>query len=100
MNRIRAIHPIRRSAVVLAGLAGALLAFSAVSPAAFAYVLPPHGGSGGTAGPPPVHTIITGGMPGWQITLIAAGAAVFAATIAVVLDRARTARRHLTAPTA
>ena len=95
MNRIRTIRTIWRSAVILAGLAGALLAFSAVSPAAFAYRLPPHGGLGGTAGPPPVHTLITGGMPGWQVTLIAAGAAVLAAAGAVRLDRARTARRHL-----
>jgi hypothetical protein len=39
-------------------------------------------------------------MPGWQITLIAAGAAVLAAAAAVLLDRARAARRHQTAPSA
>jgi hypothetical protein len=39
-------------------------------------------------------------MPGGQITLIAATAAVLAAAVAVILDRARAARRHLTAPTA
>jgi hypothetical protein len=33
-------------------------------------------------------------MPGWQITLIALGAALLAATAAVILDRARTARRR------
>jgi hypothetical protein len=33
-------------------------------------------------------------MPGWQITLIA----VLAAVIAVAADRARVARRRLTAP--
>ena len=32
------------------------------------------------------------GMPGWQITLIAIAAARFAATAAVLLDRARMAR--------
>jgi hypothetical protein len=32
-------------------------------------------------------------MPGWQIALIAAGAALFAAALAVLTDRARTARR-------
>jgi hypothetical protein len=36
---------------------------------------------------------MTGGMPGWQITLIAVAAALAAATAAVVLDRARTSRR-------
>jgi len=34
------------------------------------------------------------GMPGWQITLIALGAALAAAVVAVLLDRARAARRH------
>jgi len=37
---------------------------------------------------------------GWQITLKAAGAAILAAPAAVILDRARTARRHLTTPSA
>jgi len=32
-------------------------------------------------------------MPGWQITLIAVGAALVAATVAVVLDRALAARK-------
>jgi hypothetical protein len=33
-------------------------------------------------------------MPGWQIVLIAVGAALLAATVAVLLDRARSARRN------
>ena len=41
----------------------------------------------------PVHTVVIGGMPGWQIALIAAGAALAAAAVAVLLDRAWTARR-------
>jgi hypothetical protein len=45
-----------------------------------------------------VHVIVTGGMPGWQITLVAAAAALLAAVLAVFLDRARAARRHLSAP--
>jgi hypothetical protein len=39
-------------------------------------------------------------MPGWQITLIAVGAAVVAAAIAVLLDRARATRRQATATAA
>lgn len=94
------IYPIRRLAGIVAGLAGALLAFTAASPAAFAEHVPPAGGHGGPVqAPPQVHTIITGGMPGWQITLIAVAAAVAAAIVAVFLDRALAARRHLTAPT-
>ncbi|HJY58959.1 MAG TPA: hypothetical protein VJ418_21490 [Streptosporangiaceae bacterium] len=37
--------------------------------------------------------VVTGGMPGWQITQIALGAALVAAVIAVLLNRTRTARR-------
>ena len=36
-------------------------------------------------------------LPGWQIALIAFGAALVAAVTAVLLDRARLARRHVTA---
>jgi hypothetical protein len=43
--------------------------------------------------PPQVHTVVVGGMPSWQITLIAAGAALAAATVAVLVDRARAARK-------
>ena len=75
MNPIRLARLIRRVAVILAGLTGSLLALSTRSPATFAYVLPPHP-TGGTVGPPPVHTIVTGGMPGWQITLIAVAVAI------------------------
>ena len=37
--------------------------------------------------------MVVGGMPGWQITLIAIGAALLAATAAVLADRARAGRR-------
>jgi hypothetical protein len=35
-------------------------------------------------------------MPGWQITLITVGAALVAATTAVLFDQARAARRQVT----
>jgi hypothetical protein len=37
--------------------------------------------------------VVAGGMPGWQIALIALGAALLAATTAVLADRAWAARR-------
>jgi hypothetical protein len=40
-----------------------------------------------------VRVITAGGMPGWQITVIAVAAALVTATAAVVLDRARASRR-------
>jgi len=39
-----------------------------------------------------VHTVITGGMPGWQITLIVAAAGALAAALAVLANRKRAAR--------
>lgn len=86
MNRIR------RLAGVLVGLAGTMLAFSAAAPAAFAREVPPPGGVGTVPAPPVVHTVVVGGMPGWQIALIAAGAALVAATAAVLFERARAGR--------
>jgi len=56
---------------------------------------PTAGGGAGAAptAPPQVHTVVIGGIPGWQITLIAAGAALAGAALAVLLDRARAARK-------
>jgi len=93
------IQHIRRFAAVVAGLAAALVAFGATP--AFAALPPGHGGAVGKQvplppGAPPVqiHTIVTGGTPGWVIALIAVGAALLAATVAVLVDRARSARRR------
>ncbi len=85
MNRIRSI------ACIPAGLAATLLAFSATAPAALATLPPPGGATGG--GPATVRVIAGGGMPGWQITLIAVAAALTGAAVAVLLDRARATRR-------
>jgi hypothetical protein len=116
MNRF---HTIGRLAVILAGLAGSLLAFIAgPGPAAFAAPLggDPHGHPGmpygypALASPPPgppgwnkhlplpvhAHTLATGGMPGWQIALIVAGAALLGAALAVLVYRTRTVRRRVT----
>ena len=90
------IQHLRRFAAVVAGLAAALVAFGATP--AFASLPPGHGGPAGhavPAGPPVtlVWTWTTGGTPGWVIALIALGAALLAATVAVLADRARSARR-------
>jgi hypothetical protein len=85
---------IRRIFTALATLTGALLALAAAAPAALAVRVPPPGDTSGTVQPPQVHTVVAGGMPGWQIALIAAGAALVAAVLAVIADRARAARRR------
>src|SRR5262245_28171055 len=115
------IRYLRRVAGVLAGLACAWLGLAVAAPAAFA-AGPPIPGPAGYITPPaeppsirekppplppghvhqpvhqapaqaPVHTVVVGGMPGWQIALIAAGAALLAAIAAVIVYRAWTARR-------
>jgi hypothetical protein len=89
------MNPIRRIRRIAGALAFACLVLAVAAPAAFARVVPPSGGFGGVTTPAQplaqVHTVIVGGMAGWQIALIAVGAALVAATIAVLLDRARTA---------
>jgi hypothetical protein len=85
---------IHRILTGLATLAGALLAFTAAAPAALAIRVPPPGGTAGQVqAPPHEHTIIVGGMPGWQIALIAAGTALAAAAGAILVDRAWAARK-------
>ena len=113
MNPIRYL---RRLAAAVAGLACAWLGLAVAAPAAFAAVRvpPPVAGSPGITvlhNPPgwnkhppvppvhqpvhvPVQTVVVGGMPGWQIALIAIGAALLAATAALLAYRAWTARRH------
>jgi hypothetical protein len=103
MNPIRHL---RRLAAALAGLAGALLASAATAPAALA-ASPPPPPPGWNKHPPmpreyvfgpvvkvPGRTVVIGGMPGWQITLIAIGAALLAATVAVLAYRAWAARQR------
>ena len=91
-------HLGRLAAVLAAAICG-LLASTAVIPAAFARVVPPPGGQ---YGPAPIRQVpattvrvitTTGAMAGWQIALIGLGAALVAAAAAVLVDRARAARR-------
>ena len=118
MNRI---HRIRRSVRVLAGLfAGALAALAVgVTAALVTSASPPPspvgrrfmlitirpgpelpGGTAASPFPAPAHPAVSGGMPGWQITLIAIGAALLIAAVALLLDRAWTTRRRPTATVA
>jgi hypothetical protein len=99
MNRI---HRLRRVAVALALT---WLGLAVAAPAAFARIIPAPGGMGsvpasaGLATVPSsgaitvTRTVVVGGMPGWQIALIAAGAALLAAALAVLADRALAAHR-------
>jgi hypothetical protein len=83
------MNPIQHCLAILVGLSGTLLIITAAAPAALAVPPPPRPAQT----PVRVHTLITGGMPGWQITLIAVGAALLAALLAVLADRMRATRR-------
>jgi hypothetical protein len=84
---------IRRITVMLTGLTGGALALGAAASPALAVPPPPKPGGTTVVPPPAIHTVVIGGMPGWQITLIAVGAALLAAALAVLADRMRAARR-------
>ncbi len=98
------IHFVRRTASVVLAICSGLLSFALFAPSAFALipgyepslartqpaVSQPH--------PTVAHAVVTTGMAGWLITLIAVGAALLAATVAVFVDRARAAHRRLPAP--
>ena len=99
----RETHPptaarLHRITAVLAAVTGALLAWAAAVPAASAAIIPVPDGAYGPAPAATVRVIAAGGMPGWQITLIAVVAALAAAAAAIFLDRAR-ARRQTLSPT-
>lgn len=93
------VKNLSRLGVVLTTLGVIALAFAGRASAAPAMV-PRSGGSAEGNGhipstPPAVHTVVVGGMPGWQIAAIAIVAALVAAVAAVLLDRSRSVRRRM-----
>ncbi len=90
-----------RLGALLAILGGIVAAFAGTASASTGMIprpAPDGGVTGPYAGPslpPVVRTVVVGGMPGWQIALIAIVTALVAAIAAVLLDRARSARRQL-----
>jgi hypothetical protein len=68
------------------GLAATAIAFLAGTPAALAVNAPPPGGGSG-APPVVVNPASAGGMPGWQIVLIAAGSALLASALTLLAVR-------------
>ena len=98
------IKNLSRLGAVLASLA--IIAVSLASSASASTSMFPEPGSDGGTGPvtpapvTEVHTVIVGGMPGWQIALIAVVAALFTAIAAVLVERSRTARRRAPRPLA
>jgi len=80
---------------LLAGLGVLVAALVATAGGALAAQVPASNGGGFVYYQPPVVVQAAGGMPGWQIALIAVGAALVAAVLAVLADRAWFARGRL-----
>jgi hypothetical protein len=96
MNRC---HARGHLAVILAGLAGAVLAFAAAVPAALASTSPRRAGLLSWADPPlppgwnkhpqlpdpaRIHAALAGGIPGWQLTLMAVTIVLLVATLVAI----------------
>jgi len=100
---MRTIKSLSRLGVVLASLAVVAVSLAS-SASASTTMIPVGGGSGAPAtdtGPVTVvHTVVVGGMPGWQIALIAVVAALVTAFAAVLAERTRMARRRPARPLA
>jgi len=101
---MRTIKSLSRLGVVLTSLA--VVAVSLASSASASTTMIPVGGGSGdapatdTAPVTVVHTVVVGGMPGWQIALIAVVAALVTAFAAVLAERTRMARRRPARPLA
>jgi hypothetical protein len=97
---MNAIHAIRHSAAILAGLVtAALFAAIGAAPAAFAADLPNPGAHPRHPFPfpPYTHATVVGAPPAGQIALIFGCAVLVAAAIAAaMLGRARAAQRRVT----
>ena len=90
------LHRHIRRLAAAAALAGALLVSTAAAPTALAKpgppwpwqlnhpLLPPRHWTWPVS-TVPAHAVVTGGLPGWQIALVAAAAALAAAAVAVLL---------------
>jgi len=98
---MRIIKSLSRLGVLLTTLG--VVALGLVGRASAASAMVPRSGGGGAEGnghlpispPPEIHTVVVGGMPGWQIAAIAIVAALAAAVAAVLLDRSRRAVRRV-----
>ena len=95
------IKSLSRLGVLLTTLG--VVAIGLVGRASAASAMVPRSGGGGAEGnghlpispPPEIHTVVVGGMPGWQIAAIAIVAALAAAVAAVLLDRSRRSVRRV-----
>ena len=97
MNHVRFI---RRAMSFTAAVGVTMLGFVLFAPSAFALVVRPIGDGPSSVvaaptAPATSHDVVQSGMAGWEIVLIALGAALLTATVAVFADRAFGSNRKL-----
>ena len=97
---MKSVNFARRATSVGIAMASSLLGFLLFTPSAFGLVIRPalDGPSSVVvphASPAVTRVVVTGGMAGWEITVIAIGAALLTALVAVLADRTRTAHRNM-----
>jgi hypothetical protein len=88
-------NTVSRAAIVVAALVSTVVGAVLFASSASA-VIPASGGASPIGSsqlrPVVVHTLVTAGMSGWQVALIAAGAALLAAVAVSLTGRARARR--------
>ena len=90
-RRVSTLRQLRRSLGVITSLLVGAVGLIAAAPSAFAMRLAPPTGPVGAS--TPTATVVHSGMLGWQITLIAVGAAVVSAFATAFLLRMGSGRR-------
>ncbi len=89
----------RRAVGLVIAATVSLLSLGAGAPA-FAMTVAPGGGGTGRLAIPPAPASVSVGVATWQVALIAAGAALLGAAVALLARRLRPVRRPVTAPAA
>jgi hypothetical protein len=84
----------RQLGALLIAVGGLMGAIAGIGPAALAQIPPDPGAGTGPAAQvaPVIHVTVAGGLPGWQVAIIAITAAVVTSVGAVLIDRARAGR--------
>ncbi len=92
------IRGARQTARVAIAIFSTLIGIVLFAPSTFAVIAPLGGAATGVSLQPQskvLHAVVAGGMAGWQISLIAVGAALLSAPVAIFIDHARFARRSV-----
>jgi hypothetical protein len=88
----------RRAVGSVVAATASLMSFGVAGPSAFAMRVPPGGGASGPV--PPTVKVISSGVTVWQVAVIAAGAALLGAAVALLSSRLRPGRRMVSSRTA